>query len=69
MNYRQETIARIGSSPHDDALSKLRHVVRVFEDVDSDEKVVTATQNVYGDGVWTGLTHGDLRELLARISP
>lgn len=45
----------------------LRHVVAVFHDSPADDYVLTASSNIYGDGIKTGLTHGDLRALLQRL--
>lgn len=61
--------------PDGTALGNLRHVVAAFADSDPNTLVVQATGNVYpqshpgaittdGGAVYTGLTHGDLRELL-----
>jgi hypothetical protein len=64
-------------APDGTPLGNLRHVVAAFADSDPREFVVRATANVWkcGPGVyttasgatWTGLTHGDLRALLAMI--
>ena len=48
-------------------IEHLRHVVAAFEICPDEELVKMATYNVYGDGVTTGLTWGDLRALLAQL--
>ena len=51
-----------------DARANLEHTLQVFGDQwDDADHVVTATQNVYGRGVWTGLTVGDLRLIAQHI--
>lgn len=50
--------------PGDDPVARLRHVVEVFTGTDPTDLAVMATSNVYGRGVKTGLTFGDLAELL-----
>lgn len=60
----------------EDATANLRHTIAVYEHPDSGGPpadtyyVVTATRNIYGDKVTTGLTWADLRlidEALHRI--
>ncbi len=53
--------------PGDDPIEHLRHVVAVYHDTPADDYVLIASSNIYGDGVRTGLTHGDLRALLQRL--
>jgi hypothetical protein len=62
----QDTIARHGNAPSN-ALEALAHVVSVYEATPDDQTMVLATSNVYGDGVRTGLTMGDLRVLLGLL--
>lgn len=64
--------------PDGTALGNLRHTVAAFVDSKPNKIVVQATGNVYpsGPGVittpsgatYTGLTHGDLRELLSQLN-
>jgi hypothetical protein len=42
-------------------------VIAVYKDEDDARLMVQATHNIYGDGVSTGLTMGDLRALAARL--
>lgn len=50
--------------------ARLRHVVDIYDVQGGDDRLlVTATSNVYGSGVSTGLTWGDLAEILALIAP
>lgn len=51
------------------ATEALAHVVAVYKDEDDGRLMVQATHNIYGDGVSTGLTMGDLRALLAAVQP
>ncbi|MEU7096074.1 hypothetical protein [Kitasatospora aureofaciens] len=45
----------------------LAHIIEVYAEVPDDRIMIEATTNVYGPGVRTGLTMGDLRSL-ARLS-
>ena len=65
MSTLEEEYERIGPAPADDPLARLEHTLRAYEDTPDDEHVVTATFNVYGNKVWTGITWGDLRALAA----
>lgn len=49
-------------------LESLRHVLAVFDKAPDDRPVITATINIYGDGITTGLTMGDLRWIAAHIT-
>jgi hypothetical protein len=62
----RERLALIAQFPEPDGtpLSNLKHYVDIFEGSPDSEKVLIATSGIYGDGVRTGLTHGDLRALL-----
>lgn len=51
----------------DDAVENLNHVLALYADDEDDRHVIMATQNVYGDGVWTGLTMGDLRRIFVSL--
>jgi hypothetical protein len=64
---RQETIERLGPEPTTPE-ERLTHVLAAHEEGDDDRMIFEATNNVYGDGVRTGLTLGDLRALAQRLS-
>jgi len=49
-------------------LEALAHTLAVYADTPDSRMVVTATSNVYGDGVTTGLTFGDLRKIAERLA-
>lgn len=53
--------------PGDDPISHLRHAVAAYADDPADKMVITATMGIYPDHLKTGLTWGDLRELLAMV--
>ena len=54
--------------PGTDPVERLRHTLAIYEgQITDDEWVIRATSNVYGPGVTTGLTWGDLRALLAKL--
>jgi hypothetical protein len=54
--------------PGDDPAARLRHVLDVFgTDVDDDRVAIQATIGMYGDGITTGITWGDLRALADRL--
>ena len=63
---RQDAIQRYGDAPSN-AIQALAHVVAVYDSTPDDQMVLQATSNIYGDGVRTGLTMGDLRILLGLI--
>lgn len=65
---RQDAIQRYGDAPAN-AHQALAHTVAVYEATPDDQTMVLATSNVYSDGVRTGLTMGDLRDLLRQIDP
>jgi len=48
-------------------VERLRHTVAAWPTVLDERMAVTVTQDVYGDGVATGLTWGDLRAILVRL--
>jgi hypothetical protein len=62
---RRDTIAQFGDAPKTPA-EALTHVLAVYADEPDDRLVIEATNGIYGDGVRTGLTMGDLRALAAR---
>lgn len=45
----------------------LTHVLCAYAQEPDDRMVMTATTNIYGDGVVTGLTLGDLRAIQAQL--
>lgn len=66
--------------PDGTPLGNLRHVVAAFAGSLPNALAIQATANIYGDGdpgvitresgaTFTGLTHGDLRELLVMLTP
>jgi hypothetical protein len=72
MQQRAAQVRDAHPYPSADPLQRLRHTVSVFADAPDDEVVVMATNGIYPtgdtlDGRSTGLTHGDLRALLARL--
>jgi hypothetical protein len=64
---RQDAIQQYGDAPAN-ALQALAHVVAVFADAPDDQVMIQATSNIYGQGVRTGLTMGDLRVLAAKLA-
>lgn len=63
---RRETAEQLGPAPAN-ATEALAHVLLAFADSPDDRMVLQATSGIYGDGVRTGLTHGDLRALQAEL--
>lgn len=59
---RREAMDRYGAAP-ETAEEALAHVLKVHEDEPDDTLMVEATNAIYGQGVRTGLTMGDLRAL------
>lgn len=49
------------------AVGALLHVLAVYADAQDDLMILQATFGVYGDGVRTGLTMGNLRVLAAEL--
>lgn len=45
----------------------LAHVLCAFAQQPDDAMVITVTDSIYGDGVRTGLTFGDLRAIQLRL--
>lgn len=64
---RRETIAQYGDAPAN-ATEALAHVLTVLADQPDDALVVKATDGIYGHGVRTGLTLGDLRTIAAQLA-
>jgi hypothetical protein len=64
--FRREAMEQYGEEPAD-ALEALAHVLKVYVEEHDSRLMVEATNNVYGTGVRTGLTMGDLREIAARL--
>ncbi|HEY9371883.1 hypothetical protein [Streptomyces sp.] len=63
---RREAMEQYGDAPAD-AAEALAHVLKVYADEPDSRLMVEATNGIYGDGVRTGLTMGDLRALAARL--
>ena len=61
---RHEAMEQYGDAPATPA-EALDHVLAVFADQPDHWMVLEATNGIYGDGVRTGLTMGDLRALRA----
>jgi hypothetical protein len=59
---RRETIEQYGDAPATPA-EALDHVLAICSDLSDDTLMVEATNGIYGKGVRTGLTMGDLRVL------
>ncbi|OEV11510.1 hypothetical protein [Streptomyces nanshensis] len=64
---RRESVEKYGPEPVT-AEERLAHVLAVYADEPDTWMVVEGTNNMYGDGVRTGLTMGDLRELHTRLA-
>lgn len=64
---RQETIERLGPEPTTPT-ERLAHTLAAHAEQDDNWLVVEATNNVYGDGIRTGLTLGDLRALHRQLA-
>jgi len=63
---RREAMEQYGDAPAD-AIEALTHVLKVYADEPDSRLMIEATNNIYGQGVRTGLTMGDLREIATRI--
>lgn len=63
---RREAMEQYGDAPAT-ATEALNHVLAVFADEPDSRMVLEATSGIYGDGVRTGLTMGDLRALRAAL--
>ncbi|WP_428956208.1 hypothetical protein [Streptomyces sp. cg35] len=64
---RREVMDQYGDAPANTA-EALAHVLKVYADEPDDRLMVEATNGIYDDGVRTGLTMGDLREIAARLA-
>ncbi|WP_333758811.1 hypothetical protein [Streptomyces sp. ISBFB 2968] len=64
--FRREAMEQYGDEPAD-ALEALTHVLKVYADEHDSRLMIEATNGIYGNGVRTGLTIGDLREIAARL--
>ncbi|GAA2680060.1 hypothetical protein GCM10010400_49290 [Streptomyces aculeolatus] len=64
---RRETIEQYGDAPATPT-EALAHVLALFADEPNSRLMVEATSGIYGQGVRTGLTMGDLRALHAQLS-
>jgi hypothetical protein len=63
---RREAREQYGAAPATPEQA-LAHVLTVLAGEPDDRLMVEATNGIYGDGVRTGLTMGDLRALAARL--
>ena len=52
---------------HPDPEDGLAHTLSVFADTPDDKYIVVASHNVYGEGIRTGLTWGELRRIAAQL--
>ncbi|MGW0920107.1 hypothetical protein ACWD3J_13955 [Streptomyces sp. NPDC002755] len=72
MSAAMDRIRRIAQDEYGPAptspTAALTHVLTVHADLPDSDLVVKATDGIYGDGVRTGLTMGDLRALAAQIA-
>lgn len=64
---RREAMDQYGDAPAT-AEDALTHVLKVWEGEPDSRVMVEATNGIYGDGIRTGLTLGDLRALAARLA-
>jgi hypothetical protein len=64
---RREAMEQYGDELSD-ALEALAHVLKVYADEPDGRLMVEATSGIYGNGVRTGLTMGDLREIAAKLA-
>ncbi|WP_329142904.1 hypothetical protein OIU91_04425 [Streptomyces sp. NBC_01456] len=63
---RREAMEQYGDAPAT-PVEALAHVLAVYADEPDGCLMIEATNNIYGQGVRTGLTMGDLRALAASI--
>ncbi|WP_158712436.1 hypothetical protein [Streptomyces sp. NRRL F-5135] len=66
-SIRREAMEQYGDAPAT-AEEALAHVLTVYADEPDNRLMIEATNGIYGDGVRTGLTMGDLRALAARLT-
>ncbi|MCP9209634.1 hypothetical protein [Streptomyces cucumeris] len=64
---RREAMEQYGDAPATPT-EALDHVLRVYVDEPDSRMVLEATNGIYGDGVRTGLTLGDLRAVRAALT-
>ncbi|MEV6548030.1 hypothetical protein AB0M57_04880 [Streptomyces sp. NPDC051597] len=62
---RRDAMEQYGEHAPATAVEALAHVLAVYADEPDDRLMIEATNNIYGQGVRTGLTMGDLREIAA----
>lgn len=65
--FARDEMGRLGPEPVS-AYDRLTHTVQAFEGTPDSEFAIVATSGVYGQGVKTGLTWGDLRALVTALS-
>lgn len=68
MNQRARTLAIWPTEPTT-PIDALRHTLAIYAESPDDDQAITATSNIYGPLVRTGLTFGDLRALAALLDP
>ncbi len=61
-NFRHDTIETYGPPPTTPT-EALTHVLTAFAHTPDSDIAVMATSNIYGKGVRTGITFGDLRAI------
>lgn len=66
MNKLAAEVLNAWPTPPDNPTDALKHVLSLFDDTPDDDFVVVATSGIYGPGVRTGLTWGDLRAIAAK---
>ncbi|MGW1784887.1 hypothetical protein ACWCQQ_38155 [Streptomyces sp. NPDC002143] len=64
---RREAIAEYGDAPATPT-EALAHVLRVYACEPDDRLMIEATNGIYGQGVRTGLTMGDLRAIATHLN-
>lgn len=64
---RREAMEQYGDAPTN-AVEALAHVLKVYADEPDSSLMIEATNGIYDDGVRTGLTIGDLREIAAKLN-
>lgn len=65
-SYARDAAKTYGPQPTTPA-DALAHVLRVFAQQPDDAMVITVTDSIYGDGIRTGLTFGDLRAIQRQL--
>ena len=65
MKPLENTLMQDFMDAHPDPADAVAHTLSVFADTPDSKFIVTASSNVYGEKVVTGLTWGDLRRLAA----